>query len=117
LIGADEHLLTLKWAASDNHTAVAVLLVSHGAKLEARGSAGRTALSWAAGNGHVDVLSCLLDKGALTPRHATQKEARPCGALWVEVTAWLCSGCWITASMPEASATTGARRGRDTMSS
>jgi ankyrin repeat protein len=62
LVVADKRSLTLNWAGRTNHPAVAALLASHGADLEARDAARRTVLSWAAGNGYVEVLSCLLDR-------------------------------------------------------
>jgi uncharacterized protein len=58
-------------ACRNGHTAVAALLLEHGADVNAKGILGGTALHWAAINGHKDTVAFLVDHGAdLTIRDA-----------------------------------------------
>ena len=41
-----------------------MLLIDHGAKVDAQGVNARYPLHYAAANGHVEIMKCLLDKGA-----------------------------------------------------
>ena len=54
----------LMFAAQNGHAATAVLLIDHGADLEAADASGRTALICAAHFGHADTAAALLDAGA-----------------------------------------------------
>lgn len=78
LVAADKRSLILHWAARNNEPAIVALLATHGADLEFRDATGRTALSRAAGAGHVEVLSCLLDQGA----EASAWDAQRRSPLW-----------------------------------
>jgi ankyrin repeat protein len=51
-------------ASRNGHTDVAMLLLERGARLEAKGYFGGTALHWAAMNGHEATVLALLDRGA-----------------------------------------------------
>ncbi len=58
------HSTALLRAALHNKTSTALILIEHGADVNAQSYSGRTALCYAANNGNVDIVKALLKKGA-----------------------------------------------------
>ena len=67
-IDVEQHATALHWAAWYGHTAIAELLISQGANLEAKHynatNRDSTPLLWAAATGHIDIVRLLLAAGA-----------------------------------------------------
>jgi ankyrin repeat protein len=64
-------------AARNGETAVVDYLVNHGARADAKGIFGATALHWAAFNGHRATVELLLERGARTDVRDARFEATP----------------------------------------
>lgn len=72
---SDEYLgaRPLQLAAGRGQANIVMMLLGHGAELEAKDARGFTALHWAAQNGHVDLVQILLDQGAQLEEPCTPK--------------------------------------------
>jgi ankyrin repeat protein len=66
-------------ACRTGHTDVVVVLLDHGADVDATGYFGATALHWAAFNGHADTVDRLLDRGADPTRRDDEFDSTPAG--------------------------------------
>ncbi len=60
----DKYKMTLREATGKEHCSVVEILLLHGAKVEHKGSRGRTALHWAVENGHHSLVELLLQHNA-----------------------------------------------------
>lgn len=73
--GISNSLIT---AAKQGHVTIVQLLLEAGAKVKARDREQRTALSWAAGNGHAAVMNLLLDRTGIDINAKDHYDQTPC---------------------------------------